>query len=301
MFDSGFLNILADPRNGESLHWGNDASHLRSSDAEYQINEGVPILLPKEAAIIPEAHELHRRFGTHFDYSDHYHSDAEYFDYFKPYNDLAIDHQFRRIHESILKRVPRNAELILDVGCGSGWVAQTLCKGDTKVVSMDISLANPLKTNRLVNSPNHMAVVADAYNLPFKADSFDCIIASEIIEHVSDPALFIRSLLKALKPGGMLIISTPYNEKINYYLCVHCNKVTPQYAHLNSFNEKNFNQFLPANIAKFDYLIFNNSYLPKLRFHYLFQVLPFNIWQVFDKIANAITNKAICFTIYVEK
>lgn len=301
MFKADFLKILVDPETGTKLSFGVDSLSLNSSHKSYTIQGGVPILLPSKPKNTPSQHELHRRFGTNFVYSEHYHEDAEHFDYFKPYNDLAVDHHFRRIHESILSKVPENSNMILDVGCGSGWVAQSLCKGQTNVVSMDISLANPLKINHIMNSTNHLAVVADAYNLPFENESFDCIIASEIIEHVSDPTLFLESLLKALKKDGLLIVSTPYNEKINYYLCVHCNKVTPQYAHLNSFNEHNFGNYIPEGIMSWNHLIFNNSYLPKLRLHYIFQFLPFKIWRFFDRIANSITRKALCFTIYIRK
>ena len=69
-------------------------------------------------------------------------------------------------------------------------------------------------------------------------ESFDIIVASEIIEHVYDPKMFIDCLLDILKPSGKIIITTPYNEKIPLSLCVHCNQLTPGNAHLHSFNEK---------------------------------------------------------------
>jgi len=51
--------------------------------------------------------------------------------------------------------------------------------------------------------------VGDAESLPFKRESFDCIIASELIEHLLEPERFIESSYDVLRKGGSLIIATP--------------------------------------------------------------------------------------------
>jgi ubiquinone/menaquinone biosynthesis C-methylase UbiE len=96
----------------------------------------------------------------------------------------------------------------------------------------------PITALKNLPHPDHSAIVADVFNMPFKKNSFDIIIASEVIEHVFDPKLFIEKISAVLKPGGKLILLTPYNETIIYHLCVHCNNPTPANAHLHSFNEK---------------------------------------------------------------
>lgn len=55
--------------------------------------------------------------------------------------------------------------------------------------------------------------VAEAYALPFKDNSVDQIVAGEIIEHLDDPAAFIKECFRVLKKGGWLSISTPHEEK----------------------------------------------------------------------------------------
>ena len=74
---------------------------------------------------------------------------------------------------------------------------------------MDISITNPVKVLKENPGENHAAIVADAYYLPFKKNTFDVIIASEIMEHVYDPKLFIARLMEVLRPGGSLVINTP--------------------------------------------------------------------------------------------
>ena len=53
-------------------------------------------------------------------------------------------------------------------------------------------------------------VVADAHCLPFEDDKFDCIICTEVLEHLHSPAAAISEMKRILKPGGMLILTTRF-------------------------------------------------------------------------------------------
>jgi len=53
-------------------------------------------------------------------------------------------------------------------------------------------------------------VVADAHVLPVKKESFDCVLASEVFEHLFDPVVFVNAAFDALKPGGELILTVPF-------------------------------------------------------------------------------------------
>jgi SAM-dependent methyltransferase len=50
----------------------------------------------------------------------------------------------------------------------------------------------------------------DAQSLPFKSNIFDTIVCIDVIEHVRDPHKMMSELVRALKPGGFLILSTPF-------------------------------------------------------------------------------------------
>jgi asparagine synthase (glutamine-hydrolysing) len=58
--------------------------------------------------------------------------------------------------------------------------------------------------------PGITDVVGDALALPFEADRFDCLFASEVLEHLSDPFLFAKEMTRVLKPGGTVILTVPF-------------------------------------------------------------------------------------------
>ena len=298
---SFLLDLLIDPLTRFPLTL-NEGSLIESKEGHtYEIIEGVPILLPKYLVPITPLETVHKSVQTSFDYQDHYQKDAEYFDYFKSFEDGATLHENKRLHQMILNKIPPQVGLVLDVGCGNGWVAKAFAGNNTKVISMDISTKNPIKVNRENDHDGHIGLVADAMYLPIKSQSVDVIIASEIIEHVADPKNFIASLYRVLKPGGKIIITTPYDEKIPYYLCVHCNQPTPQHAHLHSFNERNLHKYLPNMIDQINLFRFSNKYMIKLRSHIVLKYVPFTIWKGIDRLANNWWGKPTRFMVEITK
>ncbi len=53
-------------------------------------------------------------------------------------------------------------------------------------------------------------IIADALKLPFERDSFDCVIATEVAEHVKNPLLLYNEAHRVLAPGGKLLMSVPF-------------------------------------------------------------------------------------------
>ena len=236
-----------------------------------------------------------------FNYIEHYKADAEKFDYFEKRTG-ATEHDERRVHEYIISNVPTGVKSILDVGCGSAWVAKNYLKKQINVYSLDISLVNTIKALKEYPVANHFGITADSYNLPFLDNSFDCIIASEIIEHVIYPDRFIKELIRALKPKGELIITTPYKEVIRYSLCIHCNQKTPINAHINSFDENILlNLYKGSNLDSVMWKTFGNKLLIFLRTYVILKFLPFSLWKIKDKFANLIYQKPIHIMVIYKK
>jgi 2-polyprenyl-3-methyl-5-hydroxy-6-metoxy-1,4-benzoquinol methylase len=296
------LNILVDPLSKTALTLDNASNSLINENTSFTILDNVPIIiLQNKAKKLENKSALHNEMKTDFDYVEHYNKDAEFFNYFKDDQYSTTKNERERSRQSIKKAVPSNTKLLLDVGCGGAWVAEYFTAKNTQVISLDVSTKNPILALQKVNNVNHAAVVADVFHLPFASNTFDTIIASEVIEHLIDPKLFVTKLLDVLKPNGKLILMTPYNEKIVYNMCVHCNHPTPSYAHLHSFNEKNIGNYFPEKNISFKTTAFSNRYFTKLKIYDLLKFLPFNFWFGLDKIVNTIFKKQVLFLIEITK
>ncbi|MBP5677598.1 MAG: class I SAM-dependent methyltransferase [Bacteroidales bacterium] len=287
------LSILRDPSDGAPLSLSPDGQSLLGNGTSYPVGDGFPSFLP-EPDPAPDPHT--------FNYAAHYTADAEVFDYYAKKRDALTVAHLRLLRTSLMRMVPSDARLILDVGCGNAFVAEHFTPRGVRVVSMDIAANNVRKALSTYPSDNHAAVVADAYRLPFADGTFDCIIASEIIEHTVDPQSFAASLLAKVKPGGTLLISTPYQERIVYSLCIHCNQKTPLNAHLHSFDKDNMRRLLaplPADIVAMR--LVGNKLL--LRTHLIVPLshLGHHITRLADGLFNRLVPKAEHFIIKLHK
>jgi SAM-dependent methyltransferase len=233
------------------------------------------------------------------DYLDHYAKDAEFFDYFAAPEDPATRHENRRLHEAICRNLPREPSTILDIGCGGAWFAKAATPLGHTVVSFDAAKLNTIRALREVPHPNHFAVTGDANALPFRPESFDTVVSAEVIEHVAKLEPYLNNILRVLKPGGRAIISTPYNEKIQYSLCIHCNCSTPLHAHLRSFKENTLDKYIAGSSGvSISSIVFSSKVLLFLRTHAILKFLPHRLWRFIDSVTNAIIRKP-CRLIYI--
>ena len=302
MSRSFLYELLADPVTGEDLFLNESAGELESkySERKYQIVKSIPRILINENQEVTRS-ALHKEHGSDYKYLEHYQKDADIFSYSEQDLSRSTKDEFARLRESIVAEITSDLQIVLDAGCGNGWASKKLIPLGKKVISMDISSTNPERAVEELPNENHAGLIADVYNLPLKAGSVDCIIASEILEHVPDPKLFIARLIRVLKPGGKLIITVPYKEKIEHYLCVHCNKPTPRSAHLHSFDEKVFKELLPQDRVVWTSRKLINKYISRLRTYIFLSYLPFSFWRIIDRSFNRIINQPTRLQIVVKK
>ena len=107
--------------------------------------------------------------------------------------------------------IPFDGLKLLDIGCGGGLISEPLTRLGASVTGIDAD-ARTIGTARLHAEQtgldiNYRACLAEdlAAEMP---GAFDVVIASEVIEHVADPALFAASLAKLVRPGGAVFVTT---------------------------------------------------------------------------------------------
>jgi ubiquinone/menaquinone biosynthesis C-methylase UbiE len=228
------------------------------------------------------------------DHIEHYRKDAEEFDYFHVDNPHLREEERRRMELLIGQMRIKAGEIVLDAGSGGGWVTKTYLPKGVFVCAADLSMKN-LREIRLRFDPERKAsyVVADLYHLPFKQERFDAATSNDVYEHLEHLDSAARELRRVVKRNGSGFVSAPYKENILYFLCIHCNKLTPINAHLHSLDEKNLgdlfqrNGFEVVRVTKF-----MNKGLALLQVYYRFcRWMPFRLWRAIDIAANFIVRK----------
>ncbi len=101
--------------------------------------------------------------------------------------------------------------VLLDVGCGSGILAEKVCDKIGLYVGVDISIERIKQCRKKIKSGKAFFAVADAARLPFKDSSFNAAASLEVIEHIPDTRLFLKEVNRVLSKGASFILSTPGN------------------------------------------------------------------------------------------
>lgn len=142
-----------------------------------------------------------------------------FFDYDKLYSEEGAYHwdmakrkdRFYIQHTKIISNLISKFGIgkILDVGCGDGYITSLIFENFKDVIGIDIS-KKAIKFAREKNQ-GVTFVVGTCTNLPFSDESFDTIVASEVIEHINynDGKAFLKEARRVLSPKGKIIISTP--------------------------------------------------------------------------------------------
>jgi dolichol-phosphate mannosyltransferase len=148
----------------------------------------------------------------------------------------------RKRHEIILKFVG-DADSVLDIGCGSSRIILDL----KNAVGMDI-LQRKLRWLK----PKHERLVrGSTFTLPFKENSFDVVINSEVIEHVPADPKILEEMWRVLRPGGTLVLGTPDYDRWSWVALEWIyGKVLPgayAHEHITHYTRKGLDETLRAN------------------------------------------------------
>ncbi len=146
---------------------------------------------------------------------------------FKSLHDLNVV-RMAAIIEALKRRWPRDGERpleglrILDVGCGGGLAAEPLARLGAEVTGIDVVDKN-IKVAQLhaENAGLNIDYRIDTVEATAaRGESYDVVLALEVVEHVADFPGFVGALARATHPGGQLFIGTLNRTILSYLVAI---------------------------------------------------------------------------------
>lgn len=199
------INYLCCPINNKDLKLLNPITNksgeilegkLISSDGfEYLIKNGIPNLIPMNSILT----------GTE-DNQNIYETISE--SYVSILHKAGIDSykitQMDSLRFSIFSKTKKLCTeylggVVLEVGAGGDYLKNDLKSMYDEWISLDYDLRS-----------DSIDLRGDGQQLPFKDEIFDTIISIDVLEHVPNPEKFVSELFRVIKPGGNVILSTPF-------------------------------------------------------------------------------------------
>ena len=132
----------------------------------------------------------------------------------KNVGDMALKRRARNI---IMGLELKSGNKVLEVGCGNGYYLSLLNRIGIKLslTGIDIDELALKDAKKFINDKKVKVMMASASKIPFPNDTFDKIVMSEVIEHVTDDEVkVLKEVNRVLKPAGIFAGSVPYEKVI---------------------------------------------------------------------------------------
>ena len=127
-----------------------------------------------------------------------------------PWDDFTNNYETRRRLDLIFNRLIKPSELagryLLDAGSGGGHFSEAASRHGAHTFSLDVGFKLLKAVDQRCDSQK---VLASTLALPFKKSIFDIVLSTEVVEHTASPLTAVNELARLVKPGGLLIVTSP--------------------------------------------------------------------------------------------
>jgi 2-polyprenyl-6-hydroxyphenyl methylase/3-demethylubiquinone-9 3-methyltransferase len=144
-------------------------------------------------------------------------------EWWDPHGKMGVLHKFNPVRlafikDAVCRQFDRDRKRLdalagvrmLDIGCGGGLLCEPLARLGAAMLGADPAERN-IEAARLHARDAGLPIdyrVTTAEALADAGEHFDVVLAMEVVEHVSDVALFVRRCAEMVNPGGLLIAAT---------------------------------------------------------------------------------------------
>ncbi len=155
---------------------------------------------------------------------------------------------FRELNriQKLIELVPKEGGSVLDAGAREGHLSAMLANHFEIVTALD-------QKKPEVRHARVVAVQGDITSLEYPDDSFDCVMCTEVLEHIPEPLLKQACVELQRVARKHLLIGVPYRQdiRVSRTTCYTCGKKNPPWGHVNVFDEQRLRNLFPGlNVEK---------------------------------------------------
>lgn len=162
--------------------------------------------------------------------------------------------------KAVLDLINIKPSSILDVGCASGWFLNEIYKRHPKTRHTGIDIYSSAIIYGKQKYRNLRLLRADAHKIPFRKNSFDLVICTEVLEHVINPEKVLKEIKRVLKPDGIAIIEMDTGNlifKFIWYIWTNIFHGVWRNSHIHIFNIRKLEKMIEKNGFFVEKNIFN--------------------------------------------
>ncbi|MFQ6124101.1 MAG: methyltransferase domain-containing protein [Candidatus Heimdallarchaeota archaeon] len=139
--------------------------------------------------------------------------------YTKVYNAINPIFYTKKMRRKFVELTNSHGEVIIDIGCGTGYTTIELLKQNKAgvIIGIDLSLAQMIKAHLAVKAmkENHRTyfIIADVEHLPLRSNAASIVISAGLVEFLPSPIKVYREMWRVSKKGGNTAILAPRLRK----------------------------------------------------------------------------------------
>jgi glycosyltransferase involved in cell wall biosynthesis/SAM-dependent methyltransferase len=137
--------------------------------------------------------------------------------------------RLEHVHRYLLATELAAGQRVLDIACGEGYGSELLARTAAHVVGVDIVPDVVVHASRRYRRNNLVFVVGSAAAIPMADHSVDLVVSFETLEHLEQHDEMMRDIKRILRPGGVVVISSPdrrqYSDLPDYHNPFHAREL----------------------------------------------------------------------------
>ena len=152
---------------------------------------------------------------------------------------------------------PLLPKTVLDAGCGEGFTLNKLMSNQIGQIIEGVEYIKEAITLGKKLFPNANIKQGSIYDLPYKDNSFDLVVCTEVLEHLEDPQKALPEIIRVSKKHIILSVpNEPFFRLANFLRGKYVAEFGNSPGHINHWTFFSFQKFLKKNGIKINKMLF---------------------------------------------